>query len=82
MNKYRLSVNFNLELHDDIQAREEAARIIESLDMYIIDTEKLDVKLQKIFNDKPPQGIEIPKILGFLIPEHRAKDNSKDKNNI
>lgn len=56
MNEYKLTFTVTLEAQDDPAARKQAKDILEAVREVVSGTE---AKLQQIFSNKPPKGIQI-----------------------
>ena len=56
MNEYKLTFTVTIEELDDPAARKQAKGIIEALGEVV---EGADVKLQQVYQDKPPRGVRM-----------------------
>ena len=57
--KYQLTLRFNFECIDDLQAKESAEKLLTSLGIGPALLNAIDVvKLQKLRDDKPPEGVK------------------------
>ncbi len=56
MNEYKLTFTVTIEELDDPAARKQAKGLIEALGEVV---EGADVKLQQVYQDKPPRGIRM-----------------------
>ena len=57
--KYQLIIKIPFEAMDDIQAREIAENFSVESDSMIYGPEKAEVKVQEVFETKPPRGITL-----------------------
>ena len=68
---YQLVVTIPFDAMDDIHAREKARDYFENSGLSNIDDPK--IKLQKLFGDRPPQGLALP-----LPPPANSKTDTSD----